>query len=62
MQRLLSAPGTSKVLGISPRLTWDLVYREEIPHVRLGRRRVLIPEDDLAAAIQARTVSGNAAA
>jgi len=37
----------TKALGIGPRLLWTMTNRGEIPHVRMGRRAVTYPVDEL---------------
>ena len=45
----LSVPEAAKVLGIGRNLCYDLIKMGEIPAIRLGRRRLLVPRSALAA-------------
>jgi excisionase family DNA binding protein len=38
---LFSVPQGARVLGISPRLLWELVKRGEVPTRTIGRRRLI---------------------
>jgi excisionase family DNA binding protein len=44
MERLLSVPEAANRLGISARGCWDAIYRDELPHLRIGRRVLLRPD------------------
>ncbi|MFQ5734470.1 MAG: helix-turn-helix transcriptional regulator [Planctomycetaceae bacterium] len=57
---LLTAPQAAKALAISPRKLWGLTASGEIPHVRIGRRSVRYPVDELQRWIDAQTKGGAA--
>jgi len=40
-------PEVAKMLGISRSLAYDLVRRGEIPSIRLGAKRVVVPRDGI---------------
>ena len=56
--RLLKAPETAALLGISQRTLWSLTASGEIPHVRI-RRSVRYAVADLEAWIEARKESNS---
>jgi len=53
--RLVSVANFARALGIAVPTARLIVWRREIPHVRVGRR-VLIDEDDIRAFVAARRV------
>ncbi len=53
-RRVWSVEETARLLGISRAHAYELVARNEIPHVRLGRR-IVVPKrviDELLAAVE----------
>ncbi len=42
---LLAVPEAARYLGMSDRWMWEQVLEGELPTVRLGRRRLIRPED-----------------
>jgi excisionase family DNA binding protein len=54
---VLSVPETAKLLGISRALAYELVARNEIPAIRLGRR-IVVPLQAIEALLRK---TGNAA-
>jgi excisionase family DNA binding protein len=55
--RLLSAEAVAAWLGVNYRTVLDYIAAGDLPHVPIGRRK-LVRADDLGAFIDARTVRG----
>ena len=58
-QRHLTYSQTAERLGVKVGTLYAWVARKQIPHVRLGKRVVRFPEDELNAWIDARFVDAN---
>lgn len=56
VERLLSVAEAADVLGVSYQKTWRLIYSGALPTVRIGRRRLIAP-DDIRAFISAHRTS-----
>jgi len=57
MEQLLSVPQAAKLLSISRTKLYELIHKEEIPHIKIGAR-VFFTESLLEAWIEERTVHG----
>jgi excisionase family DNA binding protein len=55
---LLDVAQTAKVLSIGKDAVYELINRDEIPHVRLGERTIRIPAHLLRAWIESRSRGG----
>jgi excisionase family DNA binding protein len=60
---LLSLAEAAALLGISRTLCWELCRQQQLPNVRLGRKRLLIPRAALQSFVdeQTRTAIANTA-